>query len=66
MIESPIKLRLEREFFHMKRRIYEKSTADIIVSNERLNFFPFISREKNKDAHFQGYIGIFSQKKANE
>lgn len=48
---------MKRNFLSLKNSIYEKPTANIIISSERLNVFPLRSGTK-KDACFHQFFSI--------
>ena len=48
MIKTPNKLGIEGNFLNMIKGIHKKSTANIILNDERLKAFPLISGTRQK------------------
>ena len=50
MIKTLQKVGIERTFLNIIKAIYDKPTANIVLSGEKLNAFP-LKQEQGKDAH---------------
>ena len=57
MIKTLQKMGIEGIYFNIVKAIYDKSTANIVLNDEKLNTFPQ-DQEKDKGVHFHNYYSI--------
>ena len=58
MIKTLQKMGIERTYLNIVKAIYDKPTANIILSGEKPKAFPLRSEKNNKDFHFHHYYSI--------
>ena len=55
MIKTLQKMGMEWTYLNIVKAIYDKPTANIILSGEKPKAFPLRSEKNNKDFHFHHY-----------
>ena len=58
IIKTLQKIGLEGTYLNIVKTIYDKPTANIILSGEKPKAFPLRSEKNNKDFHFHHYYSI--------